>query len=79
VGDINRAYYRTKQEEQLWLTEHDPIVNFAKLLIEQRVVNADELKSIEVEIKDEMVKAVEFALAASYPTPDKAEEDVYAV
>ena len=79
VGDINRAYYRTKQEEQLWLTEHDPIVNFAKLLIEQRVVNADELKSIEVEIKDEMAKAVGFALAASYPTPDKAEEDVYAV
>ncbi len=25
VGDINREYYRSKQEEQHWKTERDPI------------------------------------------------------
>src|SRR2546422_3515908 len=25
VGDINREYYRSKQEEQTWKTQHDPI------------------------------------------------------
>src|SRR5271163_4063370 len=28
VGDINREYYRSKQEEQKWKTERDPIANF---------------------------------------------------
>ena len=25
VGDIDRAYYRKKEEEELWVTERDPI------------------------------------------------------
>ena len=29
VGDINREYYRSKQEEQEWKTKRDPIKNFA--------------------------------------------------
>ena len=35
VGDINREYYRSKQEEQKWKTERDPITNFGKWLIER--------------------------------------------
>src|SRR5579871_1059084 len=33
VGDINREYYRSKQEEQQWKTERDPIRNFSDWLI----------------------------------------------
>ena len=39
VGDINREYYRSKQEEQTWKTERDPIVNFGSWLIEQKVAD----------------------------------------
>ncbi len=35
VGDINREYYRSKQEEQHWKTERDPIKLLANWLIEQ--------------------------------------------
>ena len=25
VGDVNREYYRSKKEEQMWKTERDPV------------------------------------------------------
>ena len=28
VGDINRAYYRSKKEELTWKIDRDPILNF---------------------------------------------------
>src|SRR3981189_2725603 len=34
VGDINREYYRSKQEELEWKTKRDPIKNFAEWLAE---------------------------------------------
>ena len=67
VGDINREYYRSKQEEQMWKTERDPITNFGKWLIEQEVSNRTELDAIEAELALEMQKAVEFAVASPYP------------
>jgi pyruvate dehydrogenase E1 component alpha subunit len=78
VGDINREYYRSKQEEHLWKTERDPITNFGKWLIEQNFVAAAALKRVEAELEDEMKKAVEFAVAAPYPSTDEVAEDVYA-
>ncbi len=78
VGDINREYYRSKQEEQTWKTERDPIANFTKWLLEQKVADKPQLAAIEAEIESEMKKAVEFAIAAPYPTPDKVGQDVYA-
>jgi len=78
VGDINREYYRSKQEEQVWKTERDPIANFAKWLIEQNIANKSQLDAIGSELEAEMQKAVDFAIAAPYPSPDEVGEDVYA-
>jgi pyruvate dehydrogenase E1 component alpha subunit len=78
VGDINREYYRSKQEEQTWKTERDPITNFGKLLMEQQFTDQAALDAIHREIEREMKKAVEFAIAAPYPTVDEVGEDVYA-
>ncbi len=78
VGDINREYYRSKQEEQTWKTERDPITNFGKWLIEQKLADAAELDRIQVELESEMKKAVDFAVAAPYPSVDEVAEDVYA-
>ena len=78
VGDINREYYRAKKEEQLWKTERDPIANFGKWLVEQKVVDAATLAQVQVELQAEMKKAVDFAVAAPYPGVDEVGEDVYA-
>jgi acetoin:2,6-dichlorophenolindophenol oxidoreductase subunit alpha len=78
VGDINREYYRSKQEEHEWKTKRDPIKKLAEWLISQNLGDAAKLEAIEKEVREEMKAAVEFAIAAPYPTPDEAEQDVYA-
>ena len=78
VGDINREYYRSKKEEQRWKNERDPIANFAKWLMDQKVADKTKLDAIEAEFADEMRKAVEFAVAAPYPVHREVGEDVYA-
>jgi len=78
VGDINREYYRSKQEEHTWKTERDPITNFAKWLIDQNLADKAKLDAIAAELEAEMQKAVDFAIATPYPSPDEVAEDVYA-
>src|SRR5213080_608469 len=64
VGDINREYYRSKQEEQEWKTKRDPIKNFTAWLIDQKLSDASTLGGIQSEVRAEMKAAVEFAIAA---------------
>ena len=78
VGDISRDYYRAKQEEQRWMAERDPIAVLADWLIEQHVADRSALDDIQSELTSEMDAAVASALAAPYPDPAEAGEDVYA-
>jgi len=78
VGDINREYYRSKQEEQEWKTKRDPIQNMGEWLVSQKFADASALKEIEAEIREEMKSAVEFAIAAPYPSVEQVDQDVYA-
>jgi len=78
VGDINREYYREKDEEKLWKTERDPIVNFGRWLSEQGVATDDELKTVREEIAREAEEAVAHAEAAPYPEIDEVTMHVYA-
>jgi pyruvate dehydrogenase E1 component alpha subunit len=78
VGDINREYYRSKQEEQLWKTERDPILVLAKWLIDGGHTDAASLDAIAAEVRGIMEAAVKFAVAAPYPNVDEVEKHVYA-
>ena len=78
VGDINREYYRSKQEEQHWKTERDPIKTLADWLVEQRMTSSEALGRIDSEAKLAMEAAVKFALDAPYPSPEEVDQDVYA-
>jgi pyruvate dehydrogenase E1 component alpha subunit len=78
VGDVSRDYYRSKQEEQRWISERDPVKILGDWLIEQNLADQARLDQISLELTSEMDAAVESALAAPYPNPDEAEEDVYA-
>src|SRR6201993_4515977 len=50
VGDINREYYRSKQEEQSWKSERDPIKNYFRWLIDQKLADRNQLAQIESEL-----------------------------
>jgi pyruvate dehydrogenase E1 component alpha subunit len=78
VGDINREYYRSKQEEQLWKTDRDPIKVLAKWLLDQGYADAATLDAITSEVRAIMEAAVKFAVAAPYPNVDEVEKHVYA-
>jgi acetoin:2,6-dichlorophenolindophenol oxidoreductase subunit alpha len=78
VGDINREYYRSKQEERSWSAERDPIKMLSDWLVEQKHADESLLNRIHAELKSEMQKAVEFAIAAPYPGLEEADQDVYA-
>jgi pyruvate dehydrogenase E1 component alpha subunit len=78
VGDINREYYRSKQEEALWKTDRDPLKLFSAVLLEQGISDAAALATIQKEVAEQMKSAVEFAIASPYPDVDKVQQDVYA-
>ncbi len=75
VGDINREYYRSKEEEADWKANRDPITNFGKWLAQEGVVSEAELDGIRSDVKAEAEAAVEYALAAKYP--DESEVDMH--
>lgn len=77
VGDISRDY-RSKQEEQVWKADRDPIKLHGDWLIAQNLADRASLDQIYSEVKSEMEKAVQFAISAPYPGVDKVEQDVYA-
>jgi pyruvate dehydrogenase E1 component alpha subunit len=77
VGDINREYYRSKQEEQHWKTERDPIKLHAGWLTSNDYADAAALDRITAEARSEMAAAVKFAVEAPYPSADQVDEDIY--
>ncbi|MBZ5705500.1 MAG: thiamine pyrophosphate-dependent dehydrogenase E1 component subunit alpha [Acidobacteriia bacterium] len=78
VGDINREYYRSKEEEQRWKTERDPLKLLSAWLIDQKLADAALLDRIQSEVRKEMEAAVKFAVEAHYPGVEEVEQDVYA-
>jgi len=78
VGDIDRAYYRSKDEEKSWRTERDPITLFTAWLVGELDVDPAELEAIEREVRDEAQAAVTFALDAPYPDESEVDQHVYA-
>jgi len=78
VGDINREYYRSKQEEQLWKSKKDPLTLFTTWLTSEGLADSSELEAIQKEVVELMTAAVNFAIASPYPAIDKVEQDVYA-
>src|SRR5947208_7995389 len=43
VGDIQRSYYRSKEEEQLWMTQRDPLQLFSTWLVEEHLSDLETL------------------------------------
>ena len=78
VGDVSRAYYRPKEEEEYWKTERDPLKLLRSWLSEQGVASAEMYAQIEQRVEAEVSAGEQFALAAPYPDPSEVTQDVYA-
>lgn len=78
VGDVNRAYYRSKEEEQDWRMQRDPLAILAGWLTGEGLADAGVFEEIERRARAEVAAGVEFALAASYPDPGEVDQHVYA-
>jgi acetoin:2,6-dichlorophenolindophenol oxidoreductase subunit alpha len=78
VGDIDRTYYRSKEEEQEWREKRDPITNLGAWLTKEKVANPNELEAIREEVKADAEAAVQYALKAAYPPANEVTMHVYA-
>ncbi|SIT04700.1 pyruvate dehydrogenase E1 component alpha subunit [Roseivivax lentus] len=77
VGDINREYYRSKDEEKDWKDNRDPIIRFRGWMVEQGIATEEEIEAMNAEIKADAKAAVEYALEAKYPDVSEVDMHVY--
>ncbi|WP_413221893.1 thiamine pyrophosphate-dependent dehydrogenase E1 component subunit alpha [Tritonibacter mobilis] len=75
VGDINREYYRSKEEEKDWKENRDPIIKFRGWLVEQGIATEDEIEALNEAVRKDAEAAVTYALEARYP--DESEVDMH--
>lgn len=78
VGDINREYYRSKDEERDWKDNRDPIVRFGSWLVDQQIATEDEIQAMQADIKADATAAVDYALNAKYPDAVEVDMHVFA-
>jgi acetoin:2,6-dichlorophenolindophenol oxidoreductase subunit alpha len=69
--------YKSKTEVETWMAR-DPIARFRNRLIEMGVFIEEDADAIDQAMKEELERAVKFALESPYPAPEEALEDVYA-
>jgi acetoin:2,6-dichlorophenolindophenol oxidoreductase subunit alpha len=77
VGDTNRDYYRSKEEETYWKTKRDPIANFGQWLQAEGLASAEDLAAIDAGVRAEAERALNYALAASYPDAGEVGRHVF--
>ncbi len=77
VGDINREYYRSKEEEKDWKENRDPIIKFRGWLVEQGIATEDEIEALNDAVRRDAEAAVTYALEARYPDESEVDMHVY--
>ncbi len=70
------AKYRTKEEVAKMREQHDPIDKMSKKLIEDGVLNEEQLKNIDREVKAIVGEAADFAQTSPEPDPSELWTDV---
>jgi pyruvate dehydrogenase E1 component alpha subunit len=71
------AKYRTKEEVDKVRTEHDPIEQVRKRLLDRKWAGEDELKKIDASVRAVINEAAEFATHDAEPDPAELYTDVY--
>lgn len=61
-----------------WYRENDPVLVYARELVEAGMAAKEEVAKIEKEVKEALAQAVKFALGSPFPKPEAALEGVFA-
>ncbi len=78
VGDINRVFYRSKEEEQEWMTTRDPLARFGDWLCRLGFADPADLEACFVTARHEIETAAQFALDSPFPDASDVQRHVYA-
>ena len=70
--------YRTREEEDMWKTERDPIANFRAELIKAGILSDAQADEIQAKAAETIEAAVAFAEAGERPNADQLLTDIYA-
>jgi pyruvate dehydrogenase E1 component alpha subunit len=71
------AKYRTKEEVDKVRSEHDPIEQVRKRLLDNKLASEDELKKVDAAVRAVVNEAAEFATQDAEPDPSELYTDVY--
>lgn len=61
-----------------WSQESDPVLLYARRLLERGVLKRDRLEALDREVREEIARAAQFALNSPLPPPEAALEHAYA-
>jgi pyruvate dehydrogenase E1 component alpha subunit len=78
VGDVQRSYYRSREEEEEWRTQRDPLQRLGEWMIAEGMADAGELERLREQVQVEIETGVQFALDAPFPEVSEVDQHVYA-
>ena len=78
VGDIDRGYYRSAEEEQEWRGQRDPITLLGGWLSEQGIAGEAELQRHNDDVRRLVDNGLAFALDAPFPDVSEVDRHVFA-
>ena len=70
------AKYRSKEEVESY-KDQDPIEQVKKMILSKKILKAEDIDTIDQQIKDQVKKSVEFSENSPYPEPEEAYNDIY--
>ena len=73
------AKYRSKEEVQKMREEHDPIEQVKARILKSNYADEDELKKIDIDIREAVTAAADFAMADALPDASELYTDIYKV
>lgn len=74
----DKRVYRTREEEEEWMTHNDPIKRTQDLLVQKEILTQKESETIEQDVRSELKKVVEACHAEPRPAADSLMTHVYA-
>jgi pyruvate dehydrogenase E1 component alpha subunit len=76
MGGFDVGPYRSEEEVATW-TQRDPVLAFRARLLDDRTLDESGVGRLEAAVRDEVKRAVDFALESAYPARDELLDDVY--
>ena len=78
VGDVDRGYYRSKDEEAAWRAERDPLTQLRRLAGPRLPPAGQRIPRNRGRVADEIKVGLAFAKQTTFPVAARGDEDVYA-